>query len=328
MRDNRHDKTLERNYVETWRHHIKEYELVKAGRHPYYRFVQDFYRAYGTNRQTFAKYYHRYQREGDGGLVPGKRGPKWKSRRTPEEIEALVVEQRLQGASRYEIFSVLRPLLGERTPAPTTISAISRRHNLGRKRPPMKEEKRRIVTHRPGELGHLDAHYLPKDLVLEARQRYYVVSVVDDCTRLAWAEVTADLKGLTVMFAALKCINMLHASYGVQFAAMMTDNGAEMASPHNRQNHPMERMLGELGIQHRYTRPYRPQTNGKVERFWRTLNEDFVEMTTFATEAALREELFQYLLYYNTLRPHQGLGGKTPSEALSALSTTTDPSPN
>ncbi len=83
----------------------------------------------------------------------------------------------------------------------------------------------------------------------------------------------------------------------------------------------MERLLVELGIKHRYTRPYRPQTNGKVERFWRTLNEDVLEGTTFETAEELKEELGQYLLYYNTERPHQGLGGRTPLQALQDLST-------
>ena len=57
----------------------------------------------------------------------------------------------------------------------------------------------------------------------------------------------------------------------------------------------MERMLKELGIKHRYTRPYRPQTNGKIERFWRTLNEDL--RTTFESVSELKDELQQYLLY-------------------------------
>ena len=76
-----------------------------------------------------------------------------------------------------------------------------------------------------------------------------------------------------------------------------------------------------MGITHRYARPYRPQTNGKVERFWRTLHEDLLEGTTFESVAELKEELMQYLLYYNTERPHQGLGGKTPLQALQHLST-------
>ena len=69
----------------------------------------------------------------------------------------------------------------------------------------------------------------------------------------------------------------------------------------------------ELGIK-RYTRPYRPQTNGKVERFWRTLNEDLLDETTFESVEELKEELVEYLLYYNTQRPHQGLGARLPSK--------------
>ena len=99
------------------------------------------------------------------------------------------------------------------------------------------------------------------------------------------------------------------------------DRTLERNSPRNKALHPMERMLQELGIKHRYTRPYRLQTNGKVERFWRTLNEDLLEETTFESLEELKEELMQYLLYYNTERPHQGLGGKTPLQALELLST-------
>ena len=67
-----------------------------------------------------------------------------------------------------------------------------------------------------------------------------------------------------------------------------------------------------LGVKHRYTRPYRPQTNGKVERFWRTLNEDLIEGTTFETLEEFKDELEQYLLCYNEFRPHQALNAKTP----------------
>ena len=72
---------------------------------------------------------------------------------------------------------------------------------------------------------------------------------------------------------------------------MLTDNGPEVASRGNVAGHPVERLLAELGIKHRYTRPYRPQTNGKVERFWRTLNEELLEGTTFETADELKEEL-------------------------------------
>ena len=142
-----------------------------------------------------------------------------------------------------------------------------------------------------------------------ARKRYYLVSVLDACTRIAWAEVVPDLKS----------INLLNAEYGIRFETILTDNGKEVALRGNVSRHPFERMLSELGIKHRYTRPYRPQTNGKVERFWRTLDEDLIEGTTFDSLEELREELMQ-CLYYNTQRPHQGLNGKTPLQALQLLS--------
>ncbi len=321
MRDNSNDRTVERNYVQKYRFLIREYELVKAKRHNRFRFLQDFYAHHGTNRQTFAKYYNRYRQSGDSAaLLPRKRGPRWKSRRTIPYIEQQVLEQRRKGNNRYEIYAILKPKLKAHTPAPSTIYAISRRHGLNKMTKAMQQSKRRIIKTRAGELGHLDAHHLSKDLIVGAKQRYYLVSVVDACTRLAWAEVVEDVKSLSVMFAALKSINMLNAEYGVRFEEIITDNGPEMASPTNKTHHPMERMLQELGIKHRYTRPYRPQTNGKVERFWRTLNEDLIEGTTFESSEELKDELVQYLLYYNTQRPHQGLGGKTPLQTMQILS--------
>ena len=322
MRKNSKDRTVERNYIQKWRFLVREYELVKAKKHPRFRFVQDFYNFHGTSRQTFAKYYNRYRQEGsDRSLLPLKRGPRWKSRRTLPFIEQKVLELRLKGINRYEIYGILHPELKSHTPAPSTIYAISRRHNLNRLTKPMEQSKRRIIKTRAGELGHLDCHHLSRDLVLGSRQRYYLVALLDSCTRLAWVEVVEDLKSLSVMFAALKSINLLNVEYGVRFEAILTDNGPEVATHKSKDGHPFERMLMELGIKHRYTRPYRPQTNGKVERFWRTLNEDLLEETTFESVEELKNELMQYLLYYNTERPHQGLGGKTPLQTLQNLST-------
>jgi transposase InsO family protein len=73
-------------------------------------------------------------------------------------------------------------------------------------------------------------------------------------------------------------------------------------------------MLMELGIKHRYTRPYRPQTNGKAERFWRTIEDDVFEETNFESIEHIKNEVLEYLVYYNYQRPHQALNGKTPVE--------------
>jgi len=172
--------------------------------------------------------------------------------------------------------------------------------------------KQKIIKQRAGELGHVDCHYLSKDLIANDSKRYYLVCVLDDATRLAWAEVVEDIKSLSVMFASLKIVNTLNHRYKVKFEEMISDNGPEFASRTKPNEHPFERMLLELGIKHRYTRPYRPQTNGKVERFWRTLNEDLIEFTNFESIEHFKNELEQYLMYYNHLRPHQGINGKTP----------------
>ena len=320
MRHNTHDKTLYRNYVRKWKFLIQEYELVKQKRHPTFRFVADFYRFHQTHRQTFFKYYHRFRQSGaEHALVPQPRGPKWKSRRVYGYIEQQVLQQRRLGVNRYEICQILAPKLKHLTPSPSTVYRITQRYGLNRLTPKLREEKRRIVKQKAGELGHLDCHHLSKDLIATDPTRYYLVCVIDACTRLAWAEVVTDLKSLTVMFSALKSFNLLHQRYQLQFAEVLTDNGSEFAAPRTKDTHPFERMLLELGIKHRYTRPYRPQTNGKVERFWRTLNDDLIDGTTFASLAEFRDELEQYLLYYNEVRPHQALEGQPPNRSTNLV---------
>jgi len=163
-------------------------------------------------------------------------------------------------------------------------------------------------------MGHVDCHYLSKDLLIQDKKRYYLVGIIDDCTRLAWAEVVNNIKSLTVMFASLKGMNMLHSQYQIQFQEMLSDNGSEFKSKNNLEGHPYEKMLVEMGIKHRYTRPYRPQTNGKIERFWRTLNEDLIDGTTFENIEEFKKELFEYMFYYNEYRMHSSLGNITPKK--------------
>lgn len=315
MRDNSYDRTIERNYVQKWRFLIAEYELVKAGRSASFRRVGDFYRHHGTCSQTFRKYYNRYlQSRDEADLLPQRRGPKWRERREPNDIEAEILACRARGMNRYEIFAALRERR-DAVPSPSTIYRVLARYGVARRTPAMREEKRRIITTRLGELGHIDLHQLSRDMFSTPPDTpAYVVSLIDGCSRLAWAEVLTSKKALPVMFKALKIINTLNATYGITFAAILSDNGAEFASPTNPTEHPFEAMLGELGITHRYTRPYRPQTNGKIERFWRTLEDDVIAGATFDTLDHFATELFDYMIYYNTFRPHQALGGQTPKD--------------
>ena len=234
-------------------------------------------------------------------------------------VEAEIAAARRLGLNRYEIYAVL----AERRPDPPSASAIYRalkRQGMNRRDKPMQEEKRRIIRERAGELGHVDLHRVPRDAFLDPPQGdIHLVGVVCTCARLAWAEIVIGKKALAVMFQTLKALNTLHQRYGLRFGEVLTDNGAEFAARTKPAEHPFEAMLLNLGVKHRYTRPYRPQTNGKIERFWRTLGDDMIEGTTFNDLDHFANELFQYMIYYNEMRPHQALGGIPPKAFLATL---------
>ncbi len=329
MRNNSSDLTLDRNYVQKWRFLIAEYEAVKAGTSDRYRRVGEFYRAHGTCSQTFRKYYNRYlQNPGDASLLPQKRGPKWKRAGVAPAIEARIVEQRGLGLNRYEIYAGLRAAV-ERPPSLSTIYRLLRRHGLNRLNRPMIEAKRRIIKDKLGELGHVDLHQLPADSFLRPPARtHYLICLVDAVGRLAWPEVVPPKKARPDMFKTLKMINTLHVRYGITFSDILSDNGAEFAARANPQEHPFEAMLLELGIRHRYTRPYRPQTNGKAERFWRTLDTDLIEGTTFDDIEQFTKELLEYIIFYNEFRPHQAIDGLTPMQHAKNIDNQTKPSTN
>lgn len=317
MQSNTKDKTLKNNYIQKYQFLIGEYESIKAKNHPVYRSVGAFYQAHGTCRQTFLKYYARYKSSGDpSSFLPGKRGPKYQTRRTPKEIEELVLHWRSKGCNKFEINSILFPKLLDKTPSFSTIYKILKRYGVHKKTVVMQEEKRKIIKERVGELGHVDLLHLPVDTLATDRKKYYLVGLIDSYSRLCWAEVLPDSKALTVMFGTLHCMNYLTHYYEAKFAELLTDNGAEFGPKQSKskEDHPFERLLLEMGVKHRYIRPYRPQTNGKIERFWRTLNEDLIEGTYFESIEHFKKELLNYLIYYNDLRPHQALGGLTPKK--------------
>lgn len=310
MRINTKDMTLQRNYIEKFRFLIKEYELVKSKQHPKFRMVEEFYKAHDTERKNFLKYYNRYKQSGNElDLLPQKRGPKYKTRRPLKFIEQKVIDLRQKGNNRYEIFNILKPKLKNKTPSPSGVYNILKRNGMNRLNPKMKQNRRQIIKERAGQMGHIDTHYLSKSIVKGQSKRRFMVCLIDDCTRIAWAEIVEDIKSLTVMFASLKCLNILADHYDIRFEEILSDNGPEFGPKGSlrKEQHPFERMLMELGIKHRYIRPYRPQTNGKVERLWRTIEDDMLRDTHYDSYEELKEELLQYLYYYNHERYHQGI---------------------
>ena len=316
---NSHDKTMIRNYIKIWKDLVTDYELIKAGNHPSIKKLNDFYKMNKICRQNFLKFYNRFKiTNSDESLIPQRRGPKYSSRRPDLLIEEAVIAERLKGNSKYEIYEILKPKYSELTPSPSAIYRMLCRRGYNKLKVEMKEEKRKIIKEKIGELGHIDCYHLPKGIIKNYHKKLYLVGVIDDCGRLAWCELLSDLTSLSTMFGIMRCFTALKANYRVEFIEIMTDNGAEFGG--NCKNgkfpitNPVKRFFHEVGIKHTHTRPYRPQTNGKIERFWRTLNEDFIEDSVFNTEEEFKEELFKYLIYYNEYRPHQSLNGKKPAE--------------
>lgn len=281
MRNNSSDETIKRNYIMMYLHLINEYEQVKSKKHEHFKYVQEFYKFYDTDRRAFLKYYNRYKQSGNrDSLLPRKRGPKYASR----------------------------------TPPPSGIYNIFKRHGLNRLKEEHKANRRRIIKEKAGELAHIDTHTLSKCQIKGESIARHLLCVVDSCTRIAWVESIPDKKALTVMFAVFRSFNNIAQRYNIRFAEVLTDNGPEFGpkESESKMEHPFERFLIEMGIKHRYTRPYRPQTNGKAERFWRSIEEDLLHEYVFESVEELEDELLKYVIYYNELRPHQGINGKTP----------------
>jgi hypothetical protein len=317
MRNINHDLTLKRNYLNKYRFLISEYEQVKRGEHPSFRFAKEFYSAHDTDPRSFLKYYNRFKQSGNElDLLPAKRGPKYSMRRPGPNDEQQVLELRARGCNKFEIASQLKQKATNFTPSPSGVYNILQRHGCNRLKPADREVKRQIIKERMGQLGHIDCHHLSKSVIRGQSRKLYLLCVLDDYSRLAWAQVMEDITALTTMFTAMHCMQALKREFGIQFEEMMADNGPEFGPAHSqsKREHPFERMLMETGIKRRYMQPYRPQTNGKVERFWRTLKEDLIEDTDFDSLDELENELLKYLIYYNYDRPHQGIAGKKPVE--------------
>jgi transposase InsO family protein len=186
----------------------------------------------------------------------------------------------------------------------------------------MKNEKRRIIKERAGDLAHIDCHYLAKGIVQNEKERLFLIAVMDDATRITWVEIIPNIRSLTTMFSTMRIFNYFQKEHNITFSELLSDNGSEFGGKNLKkpEEHPFERMLLEMDIKHRYTRPYRPQTNGKIERFWKTIESDLLEDMVFDSIDHFHDELMQYMYYYNYQRPHAGINGMNPVDLLRKLS--------
>ena len=312
------DAVMQRRHINTMLRNFDEYERIKTKRHEEYQTVTEFFEARGLCKQNFHKYYRRFlnAKRDINSLIPHRSGRKFRDaiNYIPEVIEK-IREVRAKGYNRHDICDILRRDNAIEI-SPSSVYRLTKKLKLNKLNLRIKEEKRKIVKEYSGELGHIDIHYVAKGTVKETgSKKLYILGLIDDHSRICWLEVIDSIKSLDVMFASMDILMQLKSRYGIQFKEMMSDNGSEFSSRSNP-DHPFEKLLAFYGIKHRYIQPYRPQTNGKIERFWRTLEEELLDGEVFETLEEFKHFIQGYVIYYNEHRNHQGIENKKPNEKI------------
>lgn len=313
--------TMQQNSIRHMLKYVEEFEQITQKSHLVYKTKRAFFKDKAICYQNFYKFYNRYviSQRNPQALLPTRSGPKPKYQEMPQlgadSLEAKVLAYRQQGHNKYIISEALKKETTKQMGcSPSTVYRILKSYGLSKLTKAMTQEKRRYVRDKAGSLAHIDCHYLPKGIVQsEPLKRYYVLGVMDDYSRLVWVEVISSTKALDATFAMLDALTLFNQRYGIQFAEALTDNGSEFCGGKTTfDEHPFERLLVHFAIKHRRTKPYRPQTNGKIERFWRTFDDEVIEGSVFNTQDALKDAVLGYNFYYNEHRPHQGIDGKLP----------------
>jgi transposase InsO family protein len=288
--------------------------------------------AAGVSERTAAKWVRRFRGEGPAGLVDRSSAPRRIPARTaPERLEAIAKLRRLR-LTAAEIAELLGMAL-------STVSRWLKRIGLGKRSrlaPP--EPPNRYERARPGELVHVDVKKLGRfrrpghralgrgpgrrvtQTTAKGRGRGvvgwdFLHVCVDDATRIAYVEVLGDERGATAA-AFLKRAVAWFADRGVKLERVMTDNGSCYVSRDHAQ------ACHELDLRHLRTRPYRPRTNGKAERFIQTLQNEWAYARIYASSEERAEHLAAWLNHYNYRRPHGSLSHRPPAARLNELRTT------
>jgi transposase InsO family protein len=283
-----------------------------------------------VSERTCSKWIARYRSDGELGLIDRSSAPRRVPNRTEEHTILAIVALRRLRFTGPEIAELLeRPL--------STVSGILTRIGMGKLGRLGLEPAVRYERQRPGELIHIDVkklgriqggagkrvrdglrhHYNPTFTDKEGRRRNtvgwdYVHIAIDDATRLAYAEVLRDEKGVTAV-GFLRRALAFFARHGIQAERVITDNGSAYRSA----VHAIA--CRTLRLRHVRTRPYRPQTNGKAERFIRTLLGAWAYGPIYGTNTERTRALDGWLWHYNHRRRHSALGHQPPITRLNNL---------
>lgn len=271
--------------------------------------------AHGVSRRCYYRWLPRWQAHGQAGLIDRSSRPRTSPQRIGWLDEALIVAlRRLFGWGPDRI----APRVGR--PASTCHRVLDRQGLI--ERTSEREPVVRYEHEHPGDLVHLDTKKLGRIVGgpghratgdRKGRKKgagWEVMHVaIDDATRLIYAEILPDEKKGTTTRFTLRALRWFR-SQGISVRRILTDNGSPYRS------RVFGAALRRLSIKHKRTRPYRPQTNGKVERWIRTALSECLYLEVFGSGQQRRLALERFIEYYNGARPHLGIGGRTPRERL------------
>ena len=275
--------------------------------------------ACGASRATGYRLWRRFQEGGFAALVDRPSVPKHQPRRLAPELE-----RRILAAREYANAGplVVASLLGMPT---STVWKVLRRHGRSQLPRPARGPVRRYERARPGELLHVDIKKLGRFWTVGKRilgpevgtrnRRagwQYLHVAIDDHSRLAYAELHAS-ESPAACAAFLQRAVRWYRRQGVLVERVLSDNGNGYRSRLWRAT------CAELGLAPRYTRPRRPQTNGKAEALIKTLQREWAYRFAYHSSAHRARALAGYLRWYNRRRPHSSLDGQPPISRVSQV---------
>jgi len=262
-------------------------------------------REFGVSRKTFYKFKRRFEAEGLTGLEDRSRAPQHRPRRIPLSVEEAIVELRCQ----HPEFGPVRlqaelKNLGINPPSHQGIQNVLVRHRLNGWNARQKREYRRFERTSPNELWQLDTKGC---FVIKGWGKIFPLNILDDYSRFCIASQAHPFERTEYI---LDTLEKAIVTYGKP-QYLMTDNGVWFVQRKGVVTR-VQMFLKNHGISHIPTGVRRPTTNGKVERFHRTLNRELIKRFRFKDQQQAQEAFDAYRFYYNHQRPHQALGNLPP----------------
>jgi len=281
--------------------------------------------AFSVSPATAHRWWHRWLEAGDEArrtlscLFDRSSRPHRSPRRLAAELEGAIC------TCRRETGWGPRLVAGATGFAHSTVWKVLKRAGISRRPPAAREAANRYEWPCPGDLLHMDTsryarflrpgHRVTGDrsqrsrdwMHAETRVGYdYAHAIVDDHSRLAYVELHDDEKAATVTGFVERALAFF-AEHGIVAQRVMTDNGFSYVK-----NRSLRELLGRHGIRHLTTEPYRPRTNGKVERFHQTMAREWAYGLSYRSHRQRNQALPHWLDHYNTRRPHSSLGDRPP----------------